>query len=143
MRETHVISALVEKFAEIKGKLKVSEKHSRDLRASLTHIEAVLKLFQPDYETAKIAAKRPKRPIRWGKRGKAWRAALEIMKHASAPMTAREIGLQVAQKLGIEGEGEPLRYLVTSIGDSLQRGTKKGIVAQIGEYPRRWKICGQ
>ncbi len=139
MKDEHVISALIRKYAEIKGKLIVAEKHSRKLRADLTHLDAVLRLFRTNYETAKIIATRPKRPIRWGKRGKAWRAALEILKHSSAPMTAREIGLQAAKKLGIEGEGEPLRYLVTSLGDSLQRGTKKGIVVQIGDYPRRWQ----
>ena len=140
MTDSHVVSALVRKFSEIKGKLKASEKHSRELRADLVHIEAVLKLFRSNYETAAIMATRPKRPIRWGKRGQGWRSALEILRKAEAPMSAREIGLQVARKLGVEAKGEPLRYLVTSIGDSLQRGTKKGIVAQIGEYPRRWEI---
>jgi hypothetical protein len=56
-------------------------------------------------------------------------------------MTAREIGLQAARKLGVETKGEPLRYLVTSLADSLHRATKKGIVRQIGNYPRRWEIA--
>jgi hypothetical protein len=55
-------------------------------------------------------------------------------------MTAREIGLQAARKLGVEPKGEPLRYLVTSIADSLQRATVKGVVTRIGGYPRRWEI---
>ena len=140
MTDSHVVSALVRKFSEIKGKLKASEKHSRNLRADLVHIEAVLKLFRTDYDTAAIIATRPKRPIRWGKRGQGWRTALEILRKAEAPMSAREIGLQAARKLNLKAEGESLRYLVTSIGDSLVRGTKKGIVAQIGDHPRRWKI---
>jgi len=140
MKDEHVVSALIRKYAEIKGNLIVAEKHSRKLRADLGHLDAVLKLFRTNYETAKIIATRPKRPIRWGKRGQGWRSALEILRQVEAPMSAREIGLQVARKLGVEAKGEPLRYLVTSIGDSLQRGTKKGIVAQIGGFPRRWKI---
>jgi len=142
MTNEHVVSALVRKFAEIKGKLKASEKHSRNLRADLTHLDAVLRLFRTNYETAKIIAKRPKRPIRWGKRGQGWRTAIDVLRRADAPMTAREIGLQAARKLGVETKGEPLRYLVTSIGDSLQRASKKGVVRQIGDYPRRWEIVG-
>ena len=140
MENEHVVSALIRKYGEIKGQLKASEKHSRKLRANLGHLDAVLKLFRSDYETAKIIAKRPKRPIRWGKRGQGWRTALEILRHAQAPMSARELGLQIASKLGVEREGEPLRYLVTSIADSLQRAAKKGIITQIGGHPRRWEI---
>ena len=140
MKDEHVVSALIRKYAEIKGKLIVAEKHSRKLRGDLTHLDAVLRLFRTNYETAKIIATRPKRPIRWGKRGQGWRSAIDVLRRADAPMTAREIGLQVARKLGVETKGEPLRYLVTSIGDSLQRASKKGIVAQIGDYPRRWRI---
>jgi hypothetical protein len=140
MTDSHVVSALVRKFSEIKGNLKAAEKHSRALRADLVHIEAVLKLFRSDYKTAAIIATRPKRAIRWGRRGHGWRTALEILRKAEAPMSAREIGLQAARKLGVEPNGEPLRYLVTSIADSLRRGIKKGIIVQIGDHPRRWQI---
>lgn len=140
MTDEHVISALVRKFSEIKGKLKESERNSSELRRSLVHIEAVLKLFRSDFQTARIIAKRPKQPIRWGKRGQGWYSALEILRYADSPMSAREIGIQVARKLGVETGGEPLRYLVTSLADSLQRGMRKGVVVQIGSYPRRWQI---
>jgi hypothetical protein len=140
MSDEHVVSALVRKYGEIKGKLIAAEKHSRKLRADLGHLDAVLKLFRTNYETAAIIATRPKRPIRWGKRGQGWRTAIDVLRRADSPMTAREIGLQVARKLGVETKGEPLRYLVTSIGDSLQRATKKGIARRIGDYPRRWEI---
>jgi hypothetical protein len=53
MENDHVVSALVRKYAEVKGELKVSQKRSRKLRDDLTHLDAVLRLFRTNYETAK------------------------------------------------------------------------------------------
>jgi hypothetical protein len=139
MTDEHVVSALVRKYAEVKGNLIISQKHSRKLRGDLTHLDAVLRMFRTNYETAKIIAKRPKRPIRWGKKGMGLQTALEVLGRSDAPMTAREIGLQVAQKLDVKTEG--LRDLLALIGCSLQRATKKGIVSQSGDHPRRWEIA--
>lgn len=140
MKHDHVVSALVRKYAEIKGKLKIAGKNTGHLRTDLAHVAAVLKMFRSDYEIATITTTRPKRPIRWGKRGLGWRTAIEILEHASAPMSASEIGLQVAQKLHVETAGESWRYLVILISENMHNAASKGIVREIGRLPRRWEI---
>jgi hypothetical protein len=54
MADPHVISALREKRALVAGLIEKLEQH----RADLTHIDGVLRLFQPDRDPGEIKPKR-------------------------------------------------------------------------------------
>ena len=60
MADPHVISALREKRALVAGLIEKLERKLEQHRADLTHIDGVLRLFQPDRDPAEI---RPKRTI--------------------------------------------------------------------------------
>ena len=59
MAETHVLSALVEKYSKLSGKHIACNKEAVRLRTALTALEATIKLFEPDYDMAAIMPRRP------------------------------------------------------------------------------------
>lgn len=58
MAETHVISALVDKRARIDGEIKARRYQIMRLEIELAHVDAVIRMFKPDYDIDKIATKR-------------------------------------------------------------------------------------
>jgi hypothetical protein len=58
MADPHVISALREKRALVAGVIEKLERKLEQHRADLTHIDGVLRLFQPEHDPASIKPRR-------------------------------------------------------------------------------------
>ena len=71
--------------AELAGKLLANKREAIRLRTAMMQVEAVVKMLQPGFNLASIAAKRR------NKRGTLFRSAVDVMRRAGTPMTAREI----------------------------------------------------
>jgi hypothetical protein len=54
MAEPHVVAALKDKQAELSGSIAALEKRIGQHRADLLHVDAVLRLFVPEFEPATI-----------------------------------------------------------------------------------------
>jgi hypothetical protein len=57
----------------------------------MMQVEAVVKMLQPGFNIASIAAKRRNKSNPWFKRGTLFRSAVDVLRRAGTPMTAREI----------------------------------------------------
>jgi hypothetical protein len=69
MAESHVVSALVAKRAEIAGVIAQTERQLGQFRADLVHLDATLRLFAPELEPKTIPAKRIRQADLWFKQG--------------------------------------------------------------------------
>jgi hypothetical protein len=58
----------------------------------MMRVEAVVKMLQPGFNVASIAAKRRNKRNPWFKRGVLFRSAVDVLRRAAVPMTVREIG---------------------------------------------------
>jgi hypothetical protein len=63
-----------------------------------------MKMLEPDFNLPSIAVRRRK-PNPWFRRGTVYRAALEVLRNAPAPMTAREIAEAMLVAKGTENLG--------------------------------------
>src|SRR6267143_1227948 len=77
--------------AELAGKLLDNKRSAIKIRTAMMQVEAVLQMLQPGFNVAGIAAKRRNKSNPWFKRGTLFRSAVDVMRRAGAPMTAREI----------------------------------------------------
>lgn len=77
MAEPHVVSALVAKRAALAGKIATAERRIDQFRAGLIHLDATLRLFDPDAVPEAIPPKHP-RPAHadWFARGELSRRIL-------------------------------------------------------------------
>jgi hypothetical protein len=77
--------------AELAGKLLTNKRDAIRLRTAMMQVEAVVKMLEPGFNVASIAAKRRNKSNPWFKRGTLFRSAVDVMRWAGTPMTAREI----------------------------------------------------
>ena len=139
MAETHVISALNRKYAELKGHLDRHSNEARKLRKSMAHVEATIRLFRDDYDVSGIAPIVPNKAVRWRSKGYGIRVATQVMRDAGKPLTTHEIAVATMERAGIAYDLETARDVACSLRQSLKRRVGNGVVVVEG-YPTRWAL---
>jgi len=89
MAESHVVSALVDKRAELAGQIVRIEQQLGQFRADLIHADATIRLFAPTLEPETIHAKVIRRRDGWFETGEVKRRVLEVLS-AFAPLNKLE-----------------------------------------------------
>jgi hypothetical protein len=107
MAEAHVVAALKDKRAELSGSIADLEKRIDQHRADLLHVDAVLRLFAPEFEPATIPPRAVRRPNSWFKPGELARLLLEVLRMALAPLSVREITMEIMERRGLDPPGRP------------------------------------
>ena len=118
MAEAHVVAALKDKRAELYGSITDLEKRIGQHRADLLHVDAVLRLFAPEFEPATIPPRAVRRPNSWFKPGELARLVLEVLRTAPVALTVREITAQIMERRELDPQdvrtAELLRKLVSN-----------------------------
>jgi hypothetical protein len=91
MAESHVVSALVNKRAEIAGMIARTEQQLGQSRADLVHLDATLRLFAPDLEPKTIPAKKIRQADLWFEQGELSRRVLDALRRADEPIRAADL----------------------------------------------------
>jgi hypothetical protein len=82
---------LTQLHAELAGKIETNRKAGDKLRSQMVQVEAVMKMLDPDFNARAISAKRRNTGNPWFKRGTLYRSAVDVLRRAASPMTARQI----------------------------------------------------
>ena len=85
------LHTLTQLHAELAGKIETNRKSGDKLRSQMVQVEAVMKMLDPDFNAQAISAKRRNTGNPWFKRGTLYRSAVDVLRRAASPMTAREI----------------------------------------------------
>jgi hypothetical protein len=107
----------------------------------MLHVEAVIKMLDPTYSLRRIAVKRRK-PNPWFKRGTVYRRAVDVLRTATEPLTAREIAERVLAAHNIKRPDK--RALADPIGTvlaSLRNHAGKGIQRANEGSPAKWRLA--
>lgn len=139
MAESHLISVLTKKRAELLGKIEVHQKEIKRISETLLHIDHTIKLFSPEFDLRKIKAKRINQSSPYFGRSELQSLVLTCLREANSPMNYKDI---LAQVLKIKGMDESLANDVSpSLTKVLNRLRLKGIIAAIGKQrPYLWEI---
>ena len=141
MAETHVISALVAKRSELAGLVEHHRKEVARLLQDVKLLDATIRLFEPEFSTDLIKAKRHHKKNVFFKHGEGGRAILDILREAGKPLSTNAITTAAMAKNGISGEHEKL--LQASVLSILHRHKKNGLVVNTGKDDSGscvWKI---
>ena len=111
MADPHIISALREKRALVSGLIEKLERKLEQHRADLTHIDGVLRLFQPDRDPGKIKPKRTYvRRTRYFARNELSRLCMDALRAAGgALLTTDEIAGRIIEAKGFDTADASLR----------------------------------
>jgi len=96
----NTLAGLVEKRGEIAGQIAHTRAALRQLIIDLDHIDAAIRLFDPDYDVAGIRQRIPTAAHR-AIRGDLTRATLDALRDAPGPMTTKELARHVMAERGL------------------------------------------
>jgi hypothetical protein len=134
------IQTLKRLHAELGGKILENKQEHTNLAEQMRHVEAVIKMLDPGYSLRAISVKRRK-PNPWFKRGTVYRRAVDVLRTAAEPMTAREIAERVLVTANIETPDKAaLADLTGSILASLRNHKGKGVERANEGAPARWRL---
>ena len=95
MAETHVIGALRSKRAELAGMLRQLEQQLGQQRANLAHVDATMRLFDPDIRPKDIRPRQPRARNAWFRPGECLRLIYDELREATQPVTTRELAERI------------------------------------------------
>jgi hypothetical protein len=134
------IQTLERLHAELGGKILENRQLAENLAAQMRSVEAVIKMLDPAYSLRAISVKR-RQPNPWFKRGTVYRRAVDVLRTATEPLTAREIAERVLAAHNImKPDKEALADLVGSVLASLRNHKGKGIARTNDGAPARWRL---
>jgi hypothetical protein len=135
------VAYLVRLHADLGGQIKANADEAVRLAGEMQHVEAVIKLFDPDYSVRAISARRRQKTNPWFKRGTLFREALDALRKAARPLTVAQITDSVLAAKGIKDATTRQRQGVEAgIRSCLETNAGK-IVERVGEgVPKRWRI---
>ena len=91
MAELDVMCALRGKQSEVVGTIEHLERQLVEHRAGLTHLEAVLRLFDPSMRFEVVRPGRQRRQRAWFRPGESLRLIYDVLRDAAYPVVTREL----------------------------------------------------
>jgi hypothetical protein len=133
-------ASIVRLHADLGGKILENRKEVAPC-GSLQHVEAVIRLFDPAYDVRRITARRRYKGNGIFKRGTILRLALDVLRKAQGPLTAREVTERMMAIRGVTDiAAEPMRSLIASVQTSLQNHNGKTVTKTAEGMPGRWRL---
>jgi hypothetical protein len=139
MADPHVISALRNKRAELSGELIAAEKRILQLREDISSLDRTIRVFDPTAEPHAIRPILRRKKSTLIPRGQCSRAVLDMLRHAAAPMTAREITAQLAARYQMDAnDRDAMKALVAKVRNTLAR--QKVLASEVRGDAKAWWV---
>jgi hypothetical protein len=133
MSDTHIVSALRRKRAEISSHIHDLEKRIARQRANLANLDATIELFSPGINPDAIPPKRAYRWTRYFAHNELSRLTQDALRTASGPLTSAEIAAAVMQAKGMPSGDAAFKEIVAERALTvLRRLAKRGVAVKSG-----------
>lgn len=104
----HTLSGLIAKHAELSGEITHLRTKLRQLLVDLSHVDAAIRIFDPDFHVEGIKPKAPAALYGISFRGEFVRIVLDKMREIGGPVTTKEIALHLMRNRGLNTEDAAL-----------------------------------
>jgi hypothetical protein len=135
------MNTLTQLHAELAGKIEGNRKSGDKLRMQMMQVEAVMKMLNPDFSLRAISIKRRNIGNPWFKRGTLYRAALDVLRRAQKPMTAREMMLALLDGKQPEATRKQELDLQQAILAAMRKRSGKGVRQTNEGTPALWELA--
>jgi hypothetical protein len=132
------IFTLSQLHAELAGKFAENRNAGVKIKTAMMQVEAVLQMLQPTFDVRSISGKRRNKSNPWFKCGTLFRSAMDVLRRAEAPMTAREIADTLIAGKAPQATRKQAIELEAAIRVALRK-RNGGTVTGIGA-PARWVL---
>jgi hypothetical protein len=136
MAELEIINALRVKQSEVVGAIDRLERQLIEHRAGLTHLEGVLRLFDPSIQSEAARPERQRRQRSWFRPGESLRLIYDVLRDAARPVATRDVVDRVMTMKDITVTDERDRVLIQKTlsaslhraKETIERVTIEGVV---------------
>lgn len=128
MVESHVVSGLVAKCGELAGEVDHHRRELHRLAEGLGHLDATIRLFDPNYELGAVAVSKRGARHQWFGPGECQRLVLEALRDAVEPLSARALARTLVVGKGLEDSRDVLAAVQKTALAVLRRLVAKGVV---------------
>jgi hypothetical protein len=112
MTELRVIAALRDKRSELAGMVMGLEQQLAEHRASLTHVDATMRLFDPELRPEDIRPRQQRTRSVWFRPGECLRLIYDVLREAPEPMATRELAARIMAVKSIVVSDDRQRELI-------------------------------
>ena len=134
MAESHVVSALTDKRAELLGLIIHHQAYIQRLSLSIDRLDATMLLFDSDYDFKKAKAKGIRVVNPWFKQGEVPRLLLEILGKAKQELSTAQLTDVLMRLRNIDATALKERYRLNKLAlGALQRMRERGMVKITGK----------
>lgn len=112
MAEPHVISALSNKRAELAAIVSQLERQLAQQQADLAHLDATMRLFDPNMRPDKLRPKQPRTRSVWFRPGECLRLIDDALREAAQPMTTHQLAERIIRVKALPIADDRQRALV-------------------------------
>ena len=139
MAESHVLSALIAKHKELGGQVQHYQTLIKALSQDLGHVEATIKVFDPEYNIKGISPKRGSGKKRLFKPRECQVLVLDLLRQAEAVLTTKQV-VQAIQDIK-HFEPEHSKQLHNTVSQSLRHASITGQVEHAGKTGTQSQWC--
>jgi hypothetical protein len=132
------VFTLSQLHAELAGKFLENRNAAVKIKTAMLQVEAVLQMLRPDFDIRAISAKRRNKSNPWFKRGTLYRSALDVLRRAQAPMTAREIAEALIADKAVPATRKQFTDLQAAVLAALRKRYGGAVVGE--GVPARWRL---
>jgi hypothetical protein len=141
-RETHVVSALIEKRARLAGELRAKQTEVRQIKRALEGVDLCIRMFKEGFDPETIAPKVTfrKSPALLPK-GVGSRRALEILRETGEAFAAPELARMILERMGKEPSEQSISMLAKTIHSSFSRQKNPVVIYdRSSTWPGKWRL---
>ena len=126
MSDMQVLGGLVAKRGELAGHVEQFRREEQRLAQELTHLDATIRLFDPDDDVGAVESKGPRHRQQWFASGECQRLVLEALRDALEPLSARAVMQLVAARKAVPEHPEVRAGVQKTVQAVLRRLAAKG-----------------
>ena len=112
MAQSHIIGALSNKRSELAGTVRQLEQQLVAQRANLAHLDATMRLFDPEIQPKDIHPKQQRTRNAWFRPGECLRLIYDELREADQPLTTRELAERIMRHKAMPASDDQHRELV-------------------------------
>ena len=143
MGQTHIVSGLVTKRAEIDGQIISRLAEIKDLKQILHHLDRTIKVFSPEFDLRTIRATRTNTRNALFAHSEAQRLILGVMRECGEAMTSRQIADAIIEHKGFEVTIHTVTQVQKNVLNVLRRLERKEVVvlSDSNDEMLQWRIA--
>lgn len=128
MAETHIISGLTTKRAELAGEIQSHQSKIDKIQLELAHIDGAIKIFDPTYNVKRIKPVIKRKGSPWFKYGELSLLILDVLREAQSPLTKNEILDHIIELKSLEIDDDERETIGSNLRSSLNNHKKRKVI---------------